>query len=367
MPFQLPRYTPPDFSTPPLGTAPLATFRPVQCAGAAPPDYHATSIFPEYVKIAVGDWRLARESRMDCVLVRGDDGELKVLEFRHLRPGDLVACGRREDGEEGIFVHTDGFVQAEEALDKFSFRTRLSRETPFSVDYDHLYELLEHERAHGFLLWVCGPALAFDRDARQAFIRLIEAGYVHGILAGNGLATHDLEGALSGTALGQDIYSKRHVPLGHYRHLDAINLLRQAGSIEAALASGLITDGIVRAALSRSVPLVLAGSIRDDGPLPGVIGDVYEAQDRMRNLTRRATTVMALATQLHTIATGNLTPSFCVTAANEVRPVYFYSVDMSEFAVSKLLDRGSLTARAILTNVQDFLVTLERGLRARQG
>jgi hypothetical protein len=367
MPLQLPRYTPPDFSAPPLAAAPLATFRPVQSAGAAPPDYHATSIFPEYVQVAAADWRLVRESRMDCVLVLDDAGALQAREFRHLRPGELVACGRRENGEDGILVHTDGFAPADETLDKFAFRTRLSRETPFSVDYEELYDLLEYERVHGFLLWVCGPALAFDRDARQAFSRLIEAGYVHGILAGNGLATHDLEGALSGTALGQDIYSKRQVPLGHYRHLDAINLLRQAGSIEAALAGGLIADGIVRAALNRSVPLVLAGSIRDDGPLPGVIGDVYQAQDRMRDLTRRATTVLALATQLHTIAAGNLTPSFCVTASGEVRPVYFYTVDMSEFAVGKLLDRGSLTARAILTNVQDFLVTLERGLRERQG
>jgi hypothetical protein len=367
MPFRLPRYIPPDFSAPPLNNAPLATFRPVQRAGAAPPDYHATSIFPEYVQIAAGDWRLARESRMDCVLVLGDDGELKVQEFRHLQPGDMVACGRRENGEDGILVHSDGFAQAEEALDKFAFRTRLSRETSFSVDYDHLYELLEHERAYGFLLWVCGPALTFDHDARQAFIRLIQAGYVQGILAGNGLATHDIEGALSGSALGLDIYSKRHLPLGHYRHLDAINLLRHSGSIEAAVASGLITDGIMHAALNCSVPIVLAGSIRDDGPLPGVIGDVYEAQDRMRDLTRQATTVLALATQLHTIAAGNLTPSFRCTANGEVRPVYFYSVDMSEFAVSKLLDRGSLTARAILTNVQDFLVTLERGLRERRG
>jgi hypothetical protein len=367
MPFALPRYTPPDFAAPPLDTAPLATFRPVQRAGVAPHDYHATSIFPEYVQVVAGDWRLARQSRMDCVLVLDDDGELQVREFRHLRPGELVACGRRENGEDGILVHTDGFAQMDLETDKFSFRTHLSRETSFSVDYDHLYELLEYERQHGFLLWVCGPALAFDHDARQAFVRLIEGGYVHGILAGNGLATHDLEGALFGTALGQDIYSKRHVPLGHYRHLDAINLLRQAGSIEAALASGLITGGIMGAALNRSVPLVLAGSIRDDGPLPGVIGDVYKAQDRMRALTGRATTVLALATQLHTIATGNLTPSFCTTADGEVRPLYFYTVDMSEFAASKLLDRGSMTARAILTNVQDFLVTLERGLKGHQG
>lgn len=122
----------------------------------------------------------------------------------------------------------------------------------------------------------------------------------------------------------------------------------------------------MRAVVLKGVPYVLAGSIRDDGPLPEVIGDVYLAQDGMRALARRATTVIALATQLHAIAIGNMVPSYKVEG-DRVRPVYFYSVDMSEFASSKLADRGSLTARSILTNVQDFVVTLERGLKDRLG
>ena len=107
--------------------------------------------------------------------------------------------------------------------------------------------------------------------------------------------------------------------------------------------------------------------IKFDGPLPEVIADAYAAQDRMRALVRRATTVIALATQLHAIATGNMVPSYRVLGDDQVRPVYFYSVDMSEFAVNKLADRGSLTARSLLTNVQDFVVTVERGLRKRYG
>jgi hypothetical protein len=120
----------------------------------------------------------------------------------------------------------------------------------------------------------------------------------------------------------------------------------------------------MRAVIRKKIPYVLAGSIRDDGPMPEVIADVYRAQDRMRNLTRKATTIVCLATQLHSIATGNMTPSYTVVSG-VVRPVYFYTVDMSEFAVSKLADRGSLTARSILTNVQDFVVTVERGLSKR--
>jgi hypothetical protein len=185
------------------------------------------------------------------------------------------------------------------------------------------------------------------------------------MLAGNALAVHDVEGSLFGTALGQEIYSKRITTLGHYKHLDAINQIKALGSIEEAVKERLLTDGIMHSIIRRGIPYVLAGSIRDDGPLPEVIGDAYMAQDCMRVLARRATTVIAMATQLHAIATGNMVPSYIVMEKDRVRPVYFYSVDMSEFAVSKLADRGSLTAHAILTNVQDFVVTVERGLRKR--
>jgi hypothetical protein len=122
----------------------------------------------------------------------------------------------------------------------------------------------------------------------------------------------------------------------------------------------------MKALIQKGVSHVLAGSIRDDGPLPEVIADVYLAQDRMRTLARRATTVIALATQLHAIATVNMVPCYRVTREDLARPVFFfYMVDMSEFAVNKLANRGSLSARSILTNVQDFVVTVERGLRKR--
>lgn len=261
-------------------------------------------------------------------------------------------------------MHTEAFSFPESVSDKFAFRTRPTRETSFSIDYDELYELLEYERRNGFIIWVLGPALVFDRDARKSFVWLVENGYVHALFAGNALATHDLEGALYGTALGQDIYTKRITHLGHYKHLDALNTTCWAGSIQACIEQGMIQDGDMRAVIGRNVPFVLAGSIRDDGPLPEVIGDAYRAQDEMRRLSQEATTVIALATQLHAIATGNMVPSYTVRD-DRVRPVYFYVVDMSEFAASKLTNRGSLTARSIITNVQDFVVTAQRGLMKR--
>ncbi len=365
MPFHLPTYRQPDFGRPRFKRMPTVVFEEVPRPGVPPENYHATSIFPEYYQIRPGEWRLPRESRMDCVVVLEKDDALEVKEFRRLKQGDRVACGRREGGEDGIFVHTEGFKFASHVREKFAFRTNLTRETSFSIDYDELYDLLMYERANGFVVWVLGPAVVFDRDAREAFVGLIEGGYVDAFLAGNALAVHDIEGALFGTALGQEIYAKKMVPQGHYRHLDAIANIRALGSIRKAIEQGLVKDGVMRAAIQRKVPFVLAGSIRDDGPLPEVIADAYRAQDRMRDVTRRATTVIGLATQLHSIATGNMVPSYKVMGEDRVRPVYFYTVDMSEFAVNKLADRGSLAARSILTNVQDFVVNVERGIRKR--
>ena len=363
MAFVLPEYHPPDFSLPQFAQSPVVTFERVTQEGVAPEGFHATSIFPEYLHLEKGAaWHLVHESRMDCTIVLEGGRNLSVKEFRHLAPGDLVACGRKENGEDGIFVHTGGFRFPPRSMEKFAFRGRLTRETSFSIDYDELYGLLQHERRGGFILWVLGPALVFDRDSRESFVRLIDQGYVHGLAAGNAIAVHDIEAALFGTALGQEIYSKRSTHLGHYHHLDAINRINGIGSIREAVEQGHVADGIMRAVISRSIPYVLAGSIRDDGPLSDVVRDVCRAQDEMRALARRATTVVALATQLHAIATGNLLPSYRVTEAG-VRPVYFYNVDMSEFVAAKLADRGSLTARSILTNVQDFVVTVERGLR----
>lgn len=363
MKFTLPSYLPPDFSGRTLAAAPPARFETVTQAGVAPKGYHATSIFPEYFQVEKGRWILAENSRMDCAAVLESDRSISVKELRRLEIGDRVACGRKENGEEGILVHARAFELRKNWSDKFVFRSHLTRETSFSIDYDELYALLDHERDRGFILWVLGPAVVFDQDARKAFVRLIQRGYAHGLLAGNALATHDLEGALYGTALGQEIYSKKRAALGHYNHLDTLNRIRGLGSIESAVSSGLIQDGIMHAVIDNRIPYVLAGSIRDDGPLPEVIADVCKAQDRMRDLAQKATTVIALATQLHAIATGNMVPCYHVEPGGRVRPVYFYVVDMSEFAVSKLADRGSLTVRSILTNVQDFVVTVERGLR----
>lgn len=353
MDFQLKPYTPPCFEQLPKQEAVL---REAPKDAVAPENYHAMSIYPEYFYID-GAWHLAKDSRMDCVPV-WENGEVIVREFRLLKKGDAVICGRSEDGSEGIYVHADGFHEQQQAGETFAFRQNRSRETAFSRDYDELAALLRHEKQQGYTVWVLGPAFSFDIGAREAFSKLIAAGYVDAVLAGNALATHDLEGAYLHTALGQNIYTQENVPNGHYHHLDTINRVKLHGSIPAFIEKEHINNGIIYTCEKCGVPYVLGGSIRDDGPLPPVYGDVYAAQDAMRNQLRKATTVIGMATMLHTIAAGNMTPSYRVLPDGTVRQVYFYCVDAAEFTVNKLADRGSLSARGIVSNVQDFITRL---------
>ncbi|MCL2627944.1 MAG: hypothetical protein FWD44_04505 [Oscillospiraceae bacterium] len=363
MKFSLPHYVEPDFSASMLKNAPDAKFLPAPADFVAPDNYHATTIFPEYFKVD-GKWLLAKRSRMDCIAVNKDD-EIIIKEFRHIKQGDLIAAGRTEDGSEGIFVHPNCFENSEKIKENFVFRQGRSRETAFSVDYDFLYSLLRHEKENGYIVWVMGPACSFDADSRNAFTSLIKGGYVNALLAGNALATHDLEGAYRNTALGQDIYTQKPFPNGHYNHIDTINRARLHGSIKKFIEAENIDNGIIYTCVKHGIPLVLTGSIRDDGPLPDVIEDAYKGQDAMRVELSKATTIIAMASTLHTIASGNISPMYHVLENGDgstVRPVYFYTVDISEFSANKLADRGSLSAKSIITNVQDFIVQLGKAL-----
>jgi len=359
--FQLPVYQAPDFNEARFVAAPNVHTEPAPGDGILPDQFYATNIYPEYFKLA-GQWQLIQAARMDCAVVI-HNGQPTATEARRVKQGDNIVVGREEDLSNGVFIDYLAFKDArgQGSAQSFAFRTGKSRETSYSRDYDELYEILRHDREHGSIVWVLGPAVAFDYDSRKAMAGLIANGYVHAILAGNALATHDMEAGLFHTGLGQDIYTKELQYNGHYNHLQTINCVRRSGSIENFIQENPLQDGIVAACVRHQVPMVLAGSIRDDGPLPGVIGNVYDAQNAMRKHTMQATTIIALATQLHTIATGNMSPSWQIRDG-KLRPVYFYTVDISEFAVGKLHDRGSLSTISIVTNVQDFLINTARSL-----
>ena len=350
------QYRPPNFTAPPLSAAPDARFTPAPADGVLPDGFFSTTNLPTYVKLPSG-WRRPRLPRMDCVIVHSASDDLAALEPRRVRRGDKVAIGASEDGSEGILVHSEGFLGRTRSPNEFGFmQTEVSRERP--VDYSVLAQLLGEEKERGGkILWVIGPALVHAR-AREDMIWFIENGYVGAMLGGNAVAVHDLEAAIFGTTLGMSS-SGEGVEGGHALHMRAINAVRRAGSIKAAVEQGIATHGIMHALVKHGIPYVLAGSIRDDGPLPDVIPDTLAAQDAMRAYTAVATFAVFVATALHAIAVGNMLPAF-VDAPNpeDLRPLTTVCVDQTEFVVNKLRDRGTHQAYGVVTNAQDFMHVL---------
>jgi len=350
------QYRPPNFEAPPLSGAPDARFEPAPADGVLPDGFFSTSNLPTYLKVG-GAWRRPRLPRMDCVVVQHATGDLVTTEPRKVTRGALVALGTAEDGSAGIFVHTEGFLGGRHSANEFRFmQTEVSRERP--VDYAVLAELLGEEKERGgTIVWVIGPALVHAR-AREDMIWFIEHGYAGALLGGNAVAVHDLEAAIFGTTLGMSS-SGEGVEGGHALHMRAINAIRRAGSIAAAVRSGQVQGGIMHALVTHRVPFVLAGSIRDDGPLPEVLSDTLAAQDAMRDVTSRATFAIFVATALHAIAVGNMLPAFVDAATPDgVRPLTTICVDQTEFVVNKLRDRGTHQAYGVVTNAQDFMHVL---------
>ena len=355
----------PDFTDSRFTRAPDARFQPAPADGILPEGFFSTTNLPTYVRIA-GTWRMPREPRMDCALVLHGDGELWVREGRSVRKGERVALGHKEDGSEGIYVHS-AWRGAREG-NEFKFMTsEVSREKP--IDYALMARLLVMERERGgYPVWVTGPALVHSR-AREDMVWFIAQGFVGALLAGNAVAVHDIEAALFETTLGMS-GSGEAMAGGHGLHMRAINRVREAGSISCAVERGLITHGIMHACVIHRVPFVLTGSIRDDGPLPDVVTDALEAQNAMRRHTVKATMAVMIATALHAIATGNMLPAFVTEPDGSLRELTTLCVDSSEFVVSKLKDRGTHQAFGVVTNAQDFLHVLrlfvERELATRQ-
>ncbi|MCB2340567.1 putative NPN-dependent ornithine cyclodeaminase [Clostridium estertheticum] len=359
MTFELPKFTPPDFGHEFFIKSPNCKIKKVIKKGVAHSGYHALSIYPEYFKIK-GNWILASGSRMDSVAIVTPSGGIDIVEFRNLKIGDNVVVGRSEDGSEGIYMYTNGFITQKGEADTFAFRTGRSRETAFSKDYDELYKIMQYEKDHaGKIVWVLGPSIALDYESRAAFTSIVGNGYAQAVLSGNNFATYDLEKAMFKTVSGQETFESRET--AHYNYIATINEARRIGTLKGLINSGLVKDGILKACQENDVPVVLASSIRDRYTLPDVYDNVYESQDAMRKHTRNATMLICLSSVLHTIAAGNMTPSYTVKNG-VVRPVYIYSIDIQEFSVNKLSDRGTLEVKTLVTNVQDFITNVAEGL-----
>ncbi|MES1243240.1 MAG: hypothetical protein ABUT39_16635 [Acidobacteriota bacterium] len=358
-------YREPDLQQPHLAAAPDCRFVPAPADTILPDDFMSTTNHPTYVKID-GRWRMPERQRMDVHLVWDPAaGRLACKEFRLIRKGDLVAVASAEDGSEGVLVWDRGFEEeAASHAEAFSFMsTEVSREKP--VNYDAIFgEFRKNRGDGGYILWVIGPALVHARG-RVAMEWLIHNGYCHGLITGNAVGVHDVEAALYGTTLGMTADGTGTVG-GHATHMRAINEVKKAGSIQALTDAGKLKSGIMHALTVTGTPYVLAGSIRDDGPLPETIPSALDSQQAMREMTTKASMVVMVATALHAIAVGNMLPTFCTRPDGSLSEITTICVDQTEFVVNKLKDRGTHQAFGVVTNAQDFMRLVHLELMAQE-
>ncbi len=325
-----------------LAAEPDARTAPVTQAGVLPDDFYSTTNLPTFVR-AGGVWLPVENIEMDvAVVVDHAAGRASTRPMHEARIGDEVVVGF-----EGIRV--EPLERPRQQREAFGFmQSPVSSERAKSLGIAEVAAAIRGARAHGGkVLFVLGPAVVHTA-ARDAVAELIRRGYIQVIFGGNAIITHDVEAALFGTSLGISLKTGEPVEHGHRNHLRAINAVRAAGTLEEARARGLLGDGIVATALEHGVELVLAGSIRDDGPMPGVITDSMAAQGRMREAVRGVEVAVMAASMLHAIATGNLLPAAVKTVVVDINPA----------VVTKVADRGTVQAVGLVTDVELFLHAL---------
>ena len=353
-------YHPPNFARMGLIEVPECCFEAAPKDQTLPDGFFSTTNFPTYVYIDQ-QWRVPIAPRMDSHLVWEPESKvLSTKEFSRIKKGDLVAVAEHEDGSDGILVWEKGFSDTSEAAEGFAFMTSdVTREKP--IDYDAIFKAFKDNK-EGYIVWVIGPALVHSR-AREAMEWLIQNGYVHCLLTGNAVAVHDIEASLYGSTLGMKADGSG-ASSGHSHHMRAINEVKKIGSISKLMEENVVKSGIMHSLVQNQIPFVLAGSIRDDGPLPDTITDAVEAQIAMREHTKKATMVVMVATALHSIAVGNMLPTYYTTKDGSIEEIVTICVDQTEFLVSKLKDRGTHQAFGVVTNAQDFMRLLHLELQS---
>ena len=318
--------------------------------GAFPDGFYSTTNQDTEIRIG-GKWIPVDRQEMDCgIKVDPARKTATCVPMLDVRRGDQIVVGRG-----GTRVRP--VERSTHERDAFSFmQSTVSSEKPKGVTVRDIAESMRRAKAgDGKILVVAGPAVVHT-GSREHLSRLIRQGYVNVLFAGNALATHDIEQSLYDTSLGISMTHGRSMDEGHEHHLRSINTIRRLGGIRNAVEQGRLTSGIMYECVKNDVPYLLAGSIRDDGPLPDVITDVIEAQTKMREMVQDVTFALMIATTLHSIAVGNLLPA-------RVRVV---CVDINPATVTKLADRGSFQTVGLVTDVEPFLRVLvdELGLRS---
>jgi len=324
-----------------------ASVDPAPADQVVPHGFYSTTNHPTYVRYE-GEWIEVENIEMDCAVVveDGDDPRAYTKVLNAVEEGDLIVTGEtgikveppeRPRGEQGAF----GFMQG-----------GVSSERPSESTIRQIAEAIAETKAEGGkVLAVCGPALIHS-GAREDLARLVREGYVDMLSAGNGFAVHDIERDLYGTSLGMDTESLDHPRHGHKHHIYAISEIIREGGIEAAVESGTLESGVMYECVANDRPYVLAGSIRDDGPLPDTITDAVEAQNAIREQAREADMVLMLSTLLHSVAVGNCLPSTTRVVCVDINPA----------TVTQLLDRGSAQAVGMVTDIGTFVPLLAEQL-----
>lgn len=325
----------------------------VEIDGVAPDDFYSTTIYPTDVLVE-GEWIRCDNQRMDGVIAveKHADGAWRatVSLIRDLRRGQKVVTG-----VDGLRIHQHTPLQQDPAEFQF-MSSSVSSERRVELAVDGIaWEMDQIRDRGGKIVFVPGPVVVHTGGVPY-LCELVREGYVHAILSGNALATHDIERALFGTSLGVDLQRGVTVHGGHRHHLSAINSVRRCGNIPNAVAQGVLKSGLMYELVKAGVPFCLSGSIRDDGPLPDTEMDLVKAQEEYARLLRGADMVIMLSTMLHSIGVGNMTPA----------GVKLVCVDINTAVVTKLADRGSVEATPVVTDVGLFLNLLVRKLRELQ-
>jgi len=324
-----------------------ALLKPSEADGTVPDDFYSTTNHRTRARID-GKFIDVADQRMDAV-IRVRVGSAACVKLRDIRKGDLVVCGVK-----GVQVFPP--FKERETMD-FVFMDRdVSSERRVEIIVTDLAKTMNEIRDRkGRIVVVAGPVVVHTGGARH-MERLIRGGYVQALLSGNALAVHDVERAVYGTSLGVHLGTGVPVYEGHKNHMRAINFIRKAGTMKAAVERQVLRSGVMYECLRAGVDVVLAGSIRDDGPMPETIMDLIEAQEKYWRALQGADLVLILSTMLHGIGTGNMTPSWVRTVCVDINPA----------VVTKLVDRGSAQAAGIVTDVGLFLRLLadELGLPA---
>ncbi|GGM55340.1 lysine-ketoglutarate reductase/saccharopine dehydrogenase-like protein (TIGR00300 family) [Halarchaeum rubridurum] len=321
-----------------------ATLTPAPADRVVPAGFYSTTNHPTDVRVG-GEWITVEDIEMDCAIVVEDpEGEptARTQVLNGIEADDLVVTG-----EAGIRVRPP--ERPRDTSGAFGFmRGGVSAERPSESRIRKVAEALREVKAEGGnVLVVAGPAVIHS-GAGDALAELVREGYVDALSAGNGFATHDIERGLYGTSLGMNIETLEHPRKGHKHHIYTISEIVRAGGIAEAVDDGLVTEGVMYECVENDVDYVLAGSIRDDGPLPDTITDTVEAQGEIRRQAHEADMVVMLSTLLHSVAVGN-----CLPSATRV-----VCVDINPATVTQLLDRGSAQAVGLVTDVGTFVPTL---------